>query len=297
MARLFNRKDQPSRWGEDQEAVEPPPPLVLPEPTNPDFYDPGWDDWGEPNKKGRRIALIALIVLAVATLSGIAFKHQIKALFKGDPVTTTTPKLASKSTLFNIQSAPGATPPTNFTGKDSGTTGPFALGNGLSAVSFTCKCTSALGVRILDDQGDIAAIPVNQSTAGRLLGSVPVVLPAGSYTAQVTGKGSWALSFTTPNNPPTLDVPFRITTGGPELIGPFSGASAVTMSYGAVFPSATPVVLSAVDLKGNKIKDILQTQASGVTSANVEALGQPYYVQAQATLGTWYLSVAPRLQQ
>ena len=296
MARLFKRNDQPSRWGEDQEVVEPPPPLVLPEPTNPDFYDPGWDEWAEPNNKWKRVAIVALIVLAVAALSAILFKHQIKTLFKGAPVTTTTPKLANKATLFNVQSAPGAEPPTNFTGKDSSTTKPFALGNGLSVVSFTCKCSTALGVRILDSQGDIAAIPVNQSTAGRLLGSVPVTLAAGSYTAQVTGKGNWALSFTTPNNPPTLDIPFRITTGGPELIGPFPGSSAVTMSYGAVFPSATPVVLSAIDLKGNKIKDILQTQASGVTSANVDELGQPYYVQAQATLGTWYLSVVPRQQ-
>ncbi len=288
----FKRTPPASRWDDGEEMIEPPEPLVMPQPVNPGFYDPSWDEWEEKDNKWGRRGVIALVVVAVLFAGVLVLKPVIKKAFKaGGATTTTTVKFDTKAKVYEIPPGDGQAQSATFTGNKGVTTPAFSAPDGLAIVTFDCNCTSGFSITVNDATGTAASIPVNIAQSGHQAGTAPMALTAGNYSADVTGSGKWTITFSFPGNTGIVSLPFIKTLTGPEVVGPFSGSQPVTVTYGAFVAPNQNMSIHVMDMQGNMAGEVLSTTASGVKTVKLAAQGDPYYLVADKTPGTWFLRV------
>jgi len=283
-----------SRWDDDDDVIEPPAPLVQPPPVNPDFYDPGWSDWDDDDRTWGRRGFIALVVVAVLVLGFLALKPTIRRALHSGTTTTTVPKVSTKPEIFAISSGPGQTASTTFTGDKAVTTPAFAAPGGLAVLTYHCECHGAFAVTVNDSTGTAAAIPVNLAIPGTLDGVAPMSLPAGNYTTEVTGDGKWKVTISFPAKNPVLSVPFVMALIGPEVVGPFSGAQPLSVTYGAYYAPNQIVSIRTMGQDGKLGPVVLTTPAQGGTTVVVPAQATPYYLVATGAPAVWFLRVQPQ---
>ena len=288
----FQRKSTATRWDDEQGMMEPPEPLVMPEPVNPGFYDPSWDEWQEKDNKWGRRGVIALIAVALLFAGVLVFKPVLKKAFKSSSgTTTTTLKFDTKPKVYAIPAGDGQAQSATFTGTKALTTPAFAAPDGLAIATFSCTCSAGFSITVNDVTGTAASIPVNNAQSGYQAGTVPMQLTAGNYSADVTGNGKWSITFSFPGNTGIVSLPFIETLTGPEVVGPFPGTQAVTVTYGAFVAPNQNVQIHVMDMQGNMASEVLSTTASGVKTVKLPAQGDPYYLVADKTPGTWFLRV------
>ena len=272
--------------------MEPPEPLVLPEPVNPGFYDPSWDEWEEKENPWGRRGVVALIVVAILFAGVLIFKPAIKKAFRSSSgTTTTTIKFDTKPGVYAIPAGDGQAPSATFSGNKATTTPAFAVPGGLAIVTFDCTCSAGFAITVNDASGTAASIPVNNPQGGHQAGTAPMQLTAGNYAADIVGNGKWTVTFSFPGNTGIVSLPFVKTLTGPEVVGPFSGSQSVTVTYGAFLAPNPNVTIHVRDMQGNVANQVLSTTAAGVKTAKLAAQGNPYYLVAENAPGTWFLRV------
>ena len=271
--------------------MEPPEPLVMPEPVNPGFYDPSWDEWNDKDNKWGRRGVIVLIVVAVLLGGVLVLKPVLKKAFKAGGVTTTTSRFAPKAEVFEIPPGDGQAPSATFTGRKAVTTPAFSAPAGLAIVTFDCDCTSGFSITVNDATGIATSIPVNSAQPGHQAGSAPMALTTGNYSADVRGNGKWTITFSFPGNVGIVSLPFIKTLTGPEVVGPFTGSQPVTVTYGAFAAPNQNMSIQVMDMRGNMVGEVLSATAPGVKTVKLAARGDPFYLVADKTPYIWFLKV------
>ena len=289
----FGIRAERSRWDDEDPAEEPPPPLVQPEPVNPDFFDPGWSDWDEGDKKPSRRWFIVLSVVAVLVMGFVFFKPTLsKSLHSSTSTSTTIIKVSVVPKVFSITAGANQAQSVTFSGvKPTTATAAFTAPAGLAVLSYRCDCNGQFSVTVIDTAGSPAAIPVNLTTLGVLTGTVPMSLPAGTYTAALTGRGKWSITISYPSKSPAVSIPLNETLIGPEVVGPFSGTQAVTVSYAAYIAPSQLVSIHTVDEQGKLGPEVLTSPAQGGNSVVISAQGSPYYLAVSDAPAVWFLRV------
>jgi len=266
-------------------------PLVLPEPPNPGFYDPAWDEWDVKKGPSRR-AVIIVVVLAILAVGGFIF---FKSTSAGKTPSTgfTTP------TTFSIAQTASTPTPTTFSGKVSATTPSFTVGNGLTVLAASCNCTAAkFEIQVLDATGNVAATPIETTGlfgSGTFAGSVPLSVPQGTYTLQVSAIGPWKVTVTSPPpNQPTLPLAGRFFGGsGPSIIGPFAANRDYLVLWAFSF-NPTPVKLQVINSVTGAATTIKETSGTAKPSwVRVPAQQAPFYLYQGDTQYLWGLLVKP----
>ena len=263
----------------------------MPQPVNPGFYDPSWEEWDEKDNKWGRRGVIALLVVAVLFAGVLLFKPVIKKAFRSGGTTTTTLKFDTKAVVYAIPPGDGQAPSASFSGDKAATTPAFAAPDGLAIVTYKCVCTAGFSITVNDSTGTAASIPVNNAQTGYQAGTVPMTLTAGNYSADVTGNGKWTVTFSFPGNTGIVSLPFVKTLSGPEVVGPFSGSQDVTVTYGAFVAPSAPVTIHVMDLQGTVASQVLTTSTSGVQTAQLRAQGNSFYLVTDNAPRTWFLRV------
>ena len=266
-------------------------PLVLPEPPNPSFYDPAWDEWDVKKGPSRRSVIIIVVIGILAVGSFFAYKSLRSSK---SPVVAFSPP-----TTFSVASTPSTPAPSVFTGKVSTTTSQFSLSGRLAILGASCSCTGAkFEVQVLDSTGNVIATPI-QTTGlyggGNSAGSAPLTLPAGNYTLQVSAIGEWKVTVTTPpTNQPALPLKSLSFGGsGSSVIGPF----AANRSFYVVWslPQApAPIQLQIID-SVTGTPTTLRESASTVKPVliRIPAQQNPFYLFQGPTDYLWGLIIKP----
>lgn len=289
----FGIRPERSRWDDDDNAEEPPPPLVQPEPVNPDFFDPGWSDWDEEDKKPARRWFIGLSVAAVLVIGFVLFKPTLtKTLHSSTSTSTTIIKVSVVPKVFSIKEGANQAQSVTFSGeKPTSATAAFTAPAGLAVLSYRCNCNGQFSVTVIDTTGSPAAIPVNLTTPGVVAGTVPMSLPAGTYTAALAGTGKWSISISYPSKSPAVSIPLNEALIGPEVVGPFSGTQAVSVTYGAYFAPSQIVSIHTMDEQGKLGPEVLSSPAQGGKTVSISAQGSPYYLAVSDAPPVWFLRV------
>ena len=289
----FGIRAERSRWDDEDPAEEPPPPLVQPEPVNPDFFDPGWSDWDEGDKKPSRRWFIVLSVVAVLVMGFVFFKPTLsKSLHSSTSTSTTIIKVSVGPKVFSITAGANQAQSVTFSGaKPTTATAAFTAPAGLAVLSYRCDCNGQFSVTVIDTTGSPAAIPVNLTTPGVVTGTVPMSLPAGTYTAALTGTGKWSISISYPSKSPAVSIPLNEALIGPEVVGPFSGTQAVAVTYGAYYAPSQIVSIHTMDEQGKLGPEVLTSPAQGGKTASISAQGSPYYLVVSDAPPAWFLRV------
>ncbi len=287
----FGVRPERSRWDDDDNAEEPPPPFVQPEPVNPDFFDPGWSDWDEGDKKPSRRWFIVLSVVAVLVMGFVFFKPTLsKALHSS--TSTTIIKVSVVPKVFSITAGANQAKSVTFSGvKPTTATAAFTAPAGLAVLSYRCDCNGQFSVTVIDTTGTPVAIPVNLTTPGVVTGTVPMSLPVGTYTAALAGTGKWSISISYPSKAPAVSIPLNLALIGDEVVGPFSGTQAVTVFYGAYYAPSQTVSIHTVDEQGKLGPEVLTSPAQGGNSVVISAQGSPYYLAVSDAPPIWFLRV------
>ena len=267
-------------------------PLVLPEPPNPGFYDPAWDEWDVKKGPSRR-AVIIVVVLAILAVGGFIF---FKSTSAGKTPSTgfTTP------TTFSIAQTASTPTPTTFSGKVSATTPSFTVGNGLTVLAASCNCTAAkFEIQVLDATGNVAATPIETTGlygSGTFAGSVPLSVPQGTYTLQVSAIGPWKVTVTSPPpNQPTLPLAGRLFGGsGPAVIGPFAANHRFTVFW-SIPTAPSPVKFQMVNgITGSVVLLKEATSSPKPIAIQIPPQSTPFYLYQGDTTYLWGLFVAGR---
>ena len=274
---------------EGDEVIEP---FVLPEPQNPDFYDPAWDAW-KPRRSIPTKYVITGLAVIVVILGSI---YLVRELTKSSP-----PAHAAKPSLtpttYSIPQEAGAPSPAIFSGDQSQTTASFSVPSGLSVLSATCECTgSTFIVRVMEPNGTTATIPINSlgaEGAGIFAGSVPLGVGAGTYTLHVTASGKWTAKIITPpaNQPAAPDARLYTSTG-PSVFGPYQANQAHSVLY-SLANEANPVSLQVVYNDGTLGPVVFSSaQTLKISGASLPAQPKPFYLAMSDTQAAWAVRVA-----
>ena len=274
---------------EGDEAIEP---LVLPEPPNPDFYDPAWDAW-KPRRSIPTKYVITGLAVIVVILGSI---YLVRELTKSSP-----PAHAAKPSLtpttYSIPQEAGAPSPAIFSGDQSQTTASFSVPSGLSVLSATCECTgTTFIVRVMEPNGTTATIPINSlgaEGAGIFAGSVPLGVGAGTYTLDVTASGKWTAKIITPpaNQPAAPDARLYTSTG-PSVFGPYPAGHAYGVLY-SVANQPSPVSLQVVYSDGTVGPTVFTTAGTlKISGASIPAQFKTFYLAMSDTQSAWAVRVA-----
>lgn len=276
---------------EGDELIEP---FVLPEPVNPDFYDPAWDAWKPTRRIPPKYIVIGVAIVVVAVglvylVRGLTANNYSKAIVKPSLTPTT----------FTIATSTATPTPTTFSGTRSETTQTFSVPGGLGVVGATCQCTgTTFQVRVIGTNGNVAAIPINSLGAGNsgtFAGSVPLGVGAGTYALKITASGKWSVNISYP--PATLPAlalpePQLFTGVGPTVIGPLS----VNQKYGVAYSivqQPNPVSLQVVYDDGTLGPVIFNvTQTPKTEYLPVPAQSKPFYLSLSDAPQRWGIYVA-----
>lgn len=266
--------------------------LVLPEPPNPDFYDPAWDEWDTKRSVSPRTLIVGAVVV-VLLVGGFFLYKSMHTPKQPTHVAASTP------TTFSVAQAPGSPAPTTFTGKVSAQTPTFTLSGGLTILGASCDCTAAkFQIQVLDSSGNIALTPI-QTTGlyggGTFAGSVPLTLPQGRYTLVVSAIGPWKVTLTTPPaDQPTLGLISHLWGGsGPTVIGPFAANHSYSILWSLPVAN-TPVKLEMVNsLTGAATQLEVSSGSTKLISGSIPAQSTPFYIAQGDTSYYWGLVVKP----
>ncbi len=267
-------------------------PLVLPEPPEPDFYDPAWDEW-DTKRPVSRVTVIVIVVAIILGIGGFVVYQAQGGSSKGGYAAIPPP------TTFSIAKTASMPPPKVFKGKESTTTPQFTMGDGLKVLSATCKCPSGrFEVQVLASDGNSTTTAINTAGyfgSGNFAGSVPLNLPAGSYTLGVSAIGPWRISIASPPaNQPTLRPEKHVFGGsGPSVIGPFASGQAYTIVWW-LQTTAAQVQLQQIDA-ATGAATTLKTSTGTPNSLviNVPAQNAPFYISQGDTSLMWGLITGP----
>ena len=274
---------------EGDEAIEP---FVLPEPANPDFYDPAWDAWKPKRSIPTKYVVTGLLVIIIV-LGGV---YLVRALTKSSPPAHQA-KPSLTPTTYTIPQVPGSAAPVIFSGDHSHTTASFTVPSGLSVLSATCECTgTTFVVRVAEPNGTTAKIPINSlgaESAGIFSGSTPLGVGAGTYTLSVTASGKWTAKITTPpSTQPLAPVPHLFTSTGPSVFGPYQANQAYSVLY-SLANEANPVSLQVVYDDGTLGPVVFSSaQTLKISGASLPAQPKPFYLAMSDTQAAWAVRVA-----
>ena len=267
-------------------------PLVLPEPPEPDFYDPAWDEW-DTKRPVSRVTVIVIVVAIILGIGGFVVYQAQGGSSKGGYAAIPPP------TTFSIAKTASMPPPKVFKGKESTTTPQFTMGGGLAVLSATCKCPAGkFEVQVVDSTGNNVATAINTSGwfgSGNFAGSVPLNLPAGSYTLGVSAIGPWRVSIAAPPpTQPTLPIEKRVFGGsGPSVIGPFASGHAYTVIWW-LQTTASPVQLQKIDAVSGAATTLkTSTGTPKALLINLPAQSTPFYIAQGDTSLMWGLITGP----
>jgi hypothetical protein len=281
----------PWRRGETPEDGIVHEPLVLPEPPNPRFYDPAWDEWDVKKGPSRRTVIIIVVVGILAVGGFFAYKESQSSKA---PVVAFSPP-----TTFSVASTPSTPSPSVFTGKVSTTTSQFTLSGRPAILGASCSCTGPkFEVQVLDSTGNVIATPI-QTTGlyggGNFAGSAPLTLPAGNYTLQVSAIGRWKVTVTTPpTDQPTLPLKSLSFGGsGSSVIGPFAANHSFYVVWS--LPQApAPIQLQMIDsVTGTATTLHESTSTIKPLFLRINAQQDPFYLFQGPTSYLWGLIIKP----
>jgi hypothetical protein len=281
----------PWRRGETPEDGFVHEPLVLPAPPNPDFYDPAWDEWDTKRTPSMKTILIAVAVAIVLIGAFFGYKklHSSKSSLVSIPPPTT----------FSIAQSSLTPKPTVFIGTASETTPQFTVAGGLTVLEASCKCSATkFQIQVLDSAQGVVSTPVatsGQFGGGTFAGSVPLSLPAGTYSLQIAAIGKWKVSVVSPpTNQPTLALTSRFFgSSGPSVIGPFAANRDFLVAWAFSF-NPTPVKLQVIDSVTGSGTTIKETSGTAKPSLlRIPAQSSPFYLYQGDTQYLWGLLVKP----
>ena len=293
MVRLFRRNVPRSRWDSDGEVFEEPEPFELPDPINPDFYDPGWDEWGEPNRKVPRIIFVSVAAVVVLVAALIILKPYLRSVIK--PGVTTTPVATGihiEASPFVVKAGTNAGPPIHWEGSGAKTTDPHSLTGGLYVLRYQCNCNGLFAVTILDETSTVVSVPVNVINAGNEAGTIPITLPDGNYRIKVLAKGTWSVGVEETAGAEPVALPLELTLAGSAVVGPFPASTAVEVRTTLMFPLQDPASIRTMDEAGKITGEVVQARTIGTTTAKVEPQPAPFYLVASGTPQVWFIGIS-----
>jgi hypothetical protein len=294
MARLFRRNAPGSRWESDDEVFEEPEEFVLPEPVNPEFYDPSWDEWGDSSRKTPRIIFTSIAVVVVLVVALIILKPYIKSVVKPDAkaAPTTAGLGIIKPEQFVVKAGVNAGAPVEWQGSGSKSSEVHSYQAGLHVLRYKCACTGNFVVNMVDETDSSVAIPINVISNGTENGSVPMNLPAGNLRIKIQATGKWSLGVDPTAGAAPVALPFKLPLGGPQVIGPFPASTAVNVNFGAFFDPINPTTIDTMNQEGVVTGRVIQTQKATNPSVSLGPQPTPFYLVASQTPTIWILIVA-----
>lgn len=251
----------------------------MPEPPNPDFYDPAWDDWDEKGGASAKRALVGALIALLLIGTFVAYtKYHSSSNGLSKSVTPTT---------FVVAQPRSAPPIQHFSGTVSGSTGKFVVGEGANILNARCACISSrFQIQVVDSNGSIVSTPVSTIGyygTGQFSGSVPLPLSAGTYSFSVLGIGKWSIAVQRPPaDLPSLSPGKRSYGGsGPEVIGPFRARPQFSVIWGL------PVVPTPANLQ-------VMDAVSGVVSTVATSSGstKPLFISVPAQQDNFYICIS-----
>ena len=267
-------------------------PFVLPEPVNPDFYDPDWDKWKEKSKLPDRIFIALVVVCLVGGGAFFVWKYARSLWGSNAPQAKTAP-------VFVFKPVPGTPKPHVFTGKGVGRTPAFTVPGGVSVLSATCKCnTINFKVTLLSATGSSISTLIDspQSILGdTFAGSVPLGVGAGRYSLSVQAKGSWKLSIISllPNQTVLPEKDKLFYGSGPVVWGPFAAGKAYTIRWYLPVGSATSSLNQINAVTGESTTLATSAGFSGAKLINVGSQPTSFYLYQQDTSEGWGVVIKP----
>ncbi|MEI8050871.1 MAG: hypothetical protein WCI12_05500 [Actinomycetes bacterium] len=284
MPQILPRRRQPLPPGPFDGPIDEEP-LVLPPPSNPDFYDPGWDDWRQP----RRWPIVAL---AIVLILGAVLVGAYKVTSKTSTTKAKSIPTVPSPTTFQIPTAPSEPKEVVLTGKSDATPPSFPISGGMVVFSATTTSPWQFGVTLLDANGNFVDVLYN--VLGSVNGSVVRSLEPGTYQIKVTAKDAWTVTVRQPApNTEPLSLPSTHSGVGPSIIGPFPAGMPLSvlfgfLSNGDVWP---PASVQVIYLDGRKGSILMSETSQKIVTVHLAASMQPFYLQAFA-LGNWQLTVS-----
>jgi hypothetical protein len=282
----FNRKPQ----FEDDEPIET---FELPQPPNPDFYDPAWDAWREP----RRVQPKWIVSILVVAILAVGLMYLIGGSGSSSRSSPSTTAISLSPTTFSIASVPGEASPTKFAGSGSVTTSAFTVSSGLSVLSAECKCSGQdFIIKAISPSGQALGTPINSlgaNASGNFSGSVVLQVPPGVIRFQVVAHGPWSASLRYPSPAtPVMALPKSWQTIGPSVIGPFPAGKTLGLFYsisGNENPPASLQVFSSTGAAGQTLFSVAMT--TGIQYLTIPAQPQAFYLTMSETESNWALQV------
>ena len=271
------------------EAVEP---LVLPEPPNPDFYDPAWDAW----KPKRTVPTKYVLGSIAAVIVVLLVAYLIRDLTASSPVTKQVSKVSLTPTTFTIARTPGDPAPIIFSGEQSKTTSSFTIPSGLAVLSATCECTGhPFVVSVTGADGTVVHIPINSLgsvSAGIFAGSTNLGVGPGTYAFKIEASGKWTTRITFPS--PTLapiSIPRGFGSSGPAVLGPFAANQSLGILY-SIPPGVGSSSLQVLNTDGTTGPTVFNVSSTpSILYANLPAQPKQFYLQMSDTSAGWTLRV------
>ncbi len=255
-------------------------PLVLPSPPNPDFYDPGWDEWRQPRRW-------PVVVVGLAVLFGLVGLGAYKIIHSGSTAPQVYIPKSLAPTTYTIGSGPESPPPVYYSGDKNLTTTPFTSAGGMVVISASSTTPWQFGVTLLNSTGDLVAVPYN--VVGNVHGNIALHLPAGSYRLQVVASAHWELAVTQPTNVTPMGIPSAHVGVGYSVIGPYPSGTSIKLIFGFLGEATTPPAsVRMLNLDGTPASGgglLVSETSQKIDQIVLPPTAQPFYLQIFAP---WY---------
>lgn len=180
--------------------------------------------------------------------------------------------------------------PVRLSGSGTGSEGPFALGPGLTVVSFDCRPTDAEFVAQFvksDNPDDTELLNALGETSGRTAFGVP----GGEYELSVETEGEWTVTVEQPGADDVeaaAPIPTTEDGDGSDVRGPFEFAGAVDVF--ATHEGDEEFDVEVLDERGGSIADNL-FDTTGPFEGEATFTHGGYGWFDVTTLGSWSLDV------